>query len=140
MAVELLRLDILKIASEDDQVRTQGIDAVDSPLQNFFPTVGIRSHMRIGELYNAQTGNNTKGLLASRRTLESVLPYVEIENDIVKKIELFPLSLASGDESWQVGLPKPGFGLGILERLREMSAPYGTGISIREDGIGEVKL
>ncbi len=72
--------------------------------------------------------------------LESVLPYIEIENDIVKKIELFPISLASGDEYWQAGLPKPGLGLGILERLREMSAPYGTDIVIREDGLGEVKL
>lgn len=56
------------------------------------------------------------------------------------KIELFPISLGFGGESWQVGLPRPGFGLGILERYQKMSAPYGTQIVIREDGIGEVKL
>ena len=115
-------------------------DVAEYQPEDMYEKYGLTSDTSIGELYNAQTGNNTKGLLASRRTLESVLPYIEIENDIVKKIELFPLSLASGDESWQVGLPKPGFGLGILERLREMSAPYGTDIAIREDGIGEVKL
>ena len=115
-------------------------DVAEYQPDDMYEKYGLTSDTSIGELYNAQTGNNTKGLLVSRRTLESVLPYVEIENDIVKKIELFPLSLASGDESWQAGLPKPGFGLGILERLREMSAPYGTDITIREDGLGEVKL
>jgi poly-gamma-glutamate synthesis protein (capsule biosynthesis protein) len=108
--------------------------------EDMYEKYGLTSDTSISDLYGAQTGNNTKGLLASRHTLEAVIPYIEIEDDKVTKIELFPISLASGDEPWQGGLPKPGPGQGILERLQEMSAPYGTEILIREDGIGEVKL
>jgi len=45
-----------------------------------------------------------------------------------------------GLEFWQMGLPRPGFGMGILERLAAMSEPYGTKITIRDDGIGEIEL
>ena len=108
--------------------------------EDMYEKYGLTSDTSIIELYDAQTGNNTKGLLSSRYTLEAVIPYIEIEDDKVTKIELFPISLGSGGESWQAGLPRPGFGLGILERYQKMSAPYGTEIVIREDGIGEVKL
>ena len=108
--------------------------------EDMYEKYGLTSDTSISDLYGAQTGDNTKGLLSNRHTLEAVIPYIGIEDDKVTEIELFPISLVSGDEPWQGGLPKPGPGLGILERLREMSAPYGTEIVIREDGIGEVKL
>ena len=108
--------------------------------EDMYEKYGLTSDTSIGELYNAQTDNNKRGLLSDVRVLEAVVPYLEIENDVVTKIELFPLSLVNGEEPWQAGLPKPGFGLGILERLQKMSAPYGTEIRIREDGIGEVQL
>ena len=55
------------------------------------------------------------------------------------KIELMPIDLGLGMEFWQMGLPRPGK-REILERLAEMSAPYGTEIIIREDGIGQIRL
>ena len=51
-----------------------------------------------------------------------------------------PIDMGVGLEYWQMGLPRPGFNQGILERLAEMSEPYGTKITIREDGIGVVGL
>ncbi len=115
-------------------------DVAEYQPEDMYEKYGLTSDTSISELYDAQTGNNTKGLLSSRYTLESVLPYIEIEDDAVTKIELFPVSLASGSEPWQMGLPRPGFGMGILERFQRMSEPYGTKIDIREDGIGEVEL
>ena len=108
--------------------------------EDMYEKYGLTSDTSIAELYDVSTGGNTIGLISSRRTLEAAIPYIEIEDGAVTKIELFPISLGYGMEAWQVGLPRPGFGQGILERLQEMSAPYGTDIVIREDGIGEVKL
>jgi poly-gamma-glutamate synthesis protein (capsule biosynthesis protein) len=71
---------------------------------------------------------------------EAYLPYVELEDDRVTKIDLMPLSLGFGLERWRTGYPEPGFGLGILERLQAMSAPYGTKITIDEQGYGHVVL
>lgn len=115
-------------------------DVAEYQPEDMYEKYGLTSDTSIGDLYNVQTGNNQRGLLSDMRVLEAVVPYLEIEGDAVTKIELFPLSLVNGDEPWQAGLPKPGFGLGILERLQKMSAPYGTEIRIREDGIGEVQL
>ena len=51
-----------------------------------------------------------------------------------------PISLGFGLERWRTGYPEPGFGLGILERLQKMSAPYGTRITIDEEGYGHVEF
>ncbi len=51
-----------------------------------------------------------------------------------------PISLGYGLERWRTGYPESGFGMGILERLQEMSKPYGTVISIDEQGNGHVEL
>ena len=108
--------------------------------EDMYEKYGLTSDTPISALYDAQTAGNTRGLLSNRYVLESVIPCIEIEDDAVVKIELLPISLGPGKESWQGGLPAPGFGQGILERLQAMSAPYGTEIVIREDGIGEVRL
>ncbi|MCR4805952.1 MAG: CapA family protein [Clostridia bacterium] len=108
--------------------------------EDMYEKYGLTSDTPISALYDAQTAGNTRGLLSSRYVLESVIPCIEVEDDAVVKIELLPISLGPGKESWQGGLPAPGFGQGILERLQAMSAPYGTEIVIREDGIGEVRL
>ena len=38
------------------------------------------------------------------------------------------------------GWPSPKYDAGILERLAEMSKPYGTEIEIDENGMGIVRL
>ena len=108
--------------------------------EDMYEKYGLTSETSVVDLYGVSTDNCTKGLFASRAVFEAVIPYVELKDDAVTKIELFPISLGFGREVWQMGLPRPGFDLGILERYQKMSAPYGTQIVIREDGIGEVKL
>ena len=105
-----------------------------------FEKYGLTSDTSMGDMYDIRTNGHTRGLLCDRRVMEAFIPYFEIENDKVKKIELMPIDMGVGLEYWQMGLPRPGFGMGILERLAAMSEPYGTKITIREDGIGEIEL
>ncbi len=100
----------------------------------------VTSDCSMDEMYDIRTKGHTRGLLCDHRVLEAFIPYVEVENDIVTRIELLPISLGFEMEYWQRGLPRPGKDLNILQRLSEMSEPYGTEIRIREDGIGEVVL
>lgn len=101
---------------------------------------GLNSDISMGEMYDIRTKGHTRGLLCDRRVMEAFVPYFEVENDRITKIELLPIDMGVGLEYWQIGLPRPGFGMGILERLAKMSEPYGTKITIREDGIGVVEL
>ena len=105
-----------------------------------FEKYGLTSDTPMGDMYDIRTEGHTRGLLCDRRVMEAYVPYFEIENDKVTKIELMPIDMGVGLEYWQMGLPRPGFNQGILERLAEMSEPYGTKITIREDGIGVVEL
>ena len=108
--------------------------------EDMYEKYHVTSDMSVSDLNNIRTANNTRGLLCNRFVLEAIIPYIEVDNDVVTKIELFPISLGAELETWQMGLPRPGFGRGILERLQVMSEPYGTKITIREDGIGVVEL
>lgn len=105
-----------------------------------FEKYGLTSDTPMGDMYDIRTEGHTRGLLCDRRVMEAFIPYFEIDNDKVTKIELMPIDMGVHLEYWQMGLPRPGFGMGILERLAEMSKPYGTEIKIREDGIGVIEL
>ena len=101
---------------------------------------GLNSDASMAEMYDVRSKGHTRGLLCNPKVMEAFIPYFEIENDKVTKIELMPIDMGVGLEFWQMGLPRPGFGMGILERLAAMSEPYGTKITIRDDGIGEIEL
>ena len=105
-----------------------------------FEKYGLTSDTSMGDMYDIRTKGHTRGLLCDRRVMEAFVPYFEIDNDKVTKIELMPIDMGVGLEYWQIGLPRPGFGMGILERLAAMSEPYGTKITVREDGIGVIEL
>ena len=113
--------------------------AVDSP-EDQYTELGMTSDEMLTDIYVHRTKDHTAGLCTDTRVYEAYLPYVELEDDRVTKIDLMPLSLGFGLERWRTGYPEPGFGLGILERLQAMSAPYGTKITIDEQGYGHVVL
>ena len=112
--------------------------AVDSP-EDQYEELGLTSDDMLTDIYVRRTHGHTSGLCTDRRVYEAYLPYVELENDRVAKIDLMPLSLGFGEERWRTGYPAPGFGLGILERLQAMSRRYGTSITIDEAGYGHVE-
>ena len=113
--------------------------AVDSP-EDQYTELGLTSDSKLTDIYIRRTKDHTAGLCTDRRVYEAFLPYVRIENDEVTEVTLMPISLGFGLERWRTGYPEPGFGLGILERLQKMSAPYGTRITIDEEGYGHVEF
>ena len=72
----------------------------------------------------------------------SVLPRMGFKGDRLSKLELYPVHLNRSLPRTQRGRPMLAQGTQakrILRNVAELSAPYGTQISIR-DGIGRVKL
>ena len=60
--------------------------------------------------------------------------------DKLRKLKLLPVELGFGKKRSVGGWPAPDAHSGILERLAEMSLPYGTKIEIGSDGTGTVLL
>jgi len=108
--------------------------------EDMYEKYGLTSDDPLCEIYRRRSRNYTVGLLTDHRMMEAVIPYFEMEDGELKCIELFPIELGFGEPRYRLGNPKFCADKGIIERYAEMSAPYGTEISIGEDGIGIVKL
>ena len=93
----------------------------------------------IDVLFDTRNAGGTKGLCYEKVMFESVIPYWEAEDGKLTKLILMPIELNFDKSRSMNGWPRPKYDQGILERLAEMSAPYGTKIEI-ENGLGIVKL
>lgn len=108
--------------------------------EDMFNKQNLTSDATMREFFCKRSANYTRGLMRDRRMLESVIPYFEMEDGILTKLELMPIELNFGDKVWQSGNPRFSKEHGIIERLREMSLPYGCEIEVDERGFGVVKL
>lgn len=108
--------------------------------EEMFASKGLTSDSTMREFFCKRSSNYTRGLMRDRRMLESVIPYFEMENGVLTKLELMPIELQFDEPVWRSGNPRFSNQHGIIERLTEMSAPYGTKISIDKRGYGIVEL
>ena len=108
--------------------------------EDMFADKGLTSDSTMRDFFCKRSSNYTKGLMRDRRMLESVIPYFEFEDGVMTKLELMPIELQFDQPVWRNGNPRFSDKHGIIERLSEMSKPYGTKISINEKGYGIVEL
>ncbi|MBE7027349.1 MAG: CapA family protein [Ruminococcaceae bacterium] len=108
--------------------------------EDLYEKYGLTSDNTMRELFCKRSANYTRGLMTDRRMFESFIPYFEIENGKMTHLELLPIELDFEEPRWKNGNPHVRTDCNILERLAEMSAAYGTKISIDEHGIGIVEL
>jgi len=108
--------------------------------EDMYEKYGLTSDDPLCEIYRKRSRNYTVGLLTDKRMMESVIPYFEMENGELTYLELLPIELGFGEPRYRLGNPRFRSDCGIIERLAEMSAPYGTEISIDGRGVGIVKL
>jgi len=111
---------------------------------NLFPyqqyeRYGVDTSENLKTLYDAITANGTRGLAADATMMSAVVPYWEVEDGKLTKLQLLPFDLGFGLPDYANGWPVYDPNRGIIERLAEMSEPFGTKIVIK-DGIGEVVL
>ena len=98
-----------------------------------------RIYMENYKLFDKRNYHGTKGLCYEKVMHEAIIPYWEAEDGVLTKLTLLPIELNFGKHRSVSGWPRPDYNSGILERLSEMSEPYGTKIDI-VDGLGVVRL
>ena len=108
--------------------------------EDMYEKYGLTSDDPLCEIYRKRSRNYTVGLLTDHRMMEAVIPYFEMEDGKLTHLELLPIELGYGEPRYRLGNPRVCADRGILERLAEISAPYGTKISIDERGIGIVVM
>ena len=108
--------------------------------EEMFAEKGMTSDSTMRDFFCNRSKNYTRGLMRDRRMLESVIPYFEIEDGKLSYLELMPIELNFEKKVWQSGNPRFSKEHGIIERLSQMSAEYGTTITVDKRGFGVVKL
>lgn len=108
--------------------------------EDMYEKYALNSDTTLRELFCKRSANYTRGLMTDHRMFESFIPYFEMEGGKLTHLELLPIELDFEEPRYKNGNPHVSTDHCILERLKEMSAPYGTEIEIDERGIGIVKL
>jgi len=100
--------------------------------EDFFEKQGLNSDNTVHELLAKRSNNFTRGLMAQKVMNETVVPYWETdENGDLTYLELLPLELSMGGKKSDEGLPFITKDTSFIERLAEMSKPYGTEIKMK---------
>ena len=100
----------------------------------------LTSDATMRELFCDRSAGYTRGLMRDRRMLESVVPYFEFEDGKLTYLELMPVELDFDKPVWRSGNPRFSRDHGIIQRLAELSAPYGTILTEDDRGYGIVEL
>lgn len=90
------------------------------------------------QVYQQRTENDTKGFPAEARFWETVLPICEFDEDGLKSVEIYPVSLGQNKKNHLRGLPFLAEGKqahAIAERFASLSNPMGTVLVPDENGI-----
>ena len=100
--------------------------------EDFFEKQGLTSDSTVHELLAKRSANFTRGLMEDKKMNETVIPYWETdENGDLTHLELLPISLSMGGKKSEEGLPSIAEDTHFIDRLAEMSKPYGTEIKMK---------
>ena len=107
--------------------------------EDYYAEKGLTSDATMREVFAKRSNNFTRGLQTDKRMFEAVIPRWEMENGKLTKLELLSVELGFGLPRSRGGMPAPAKGSEILQRLKEMSEPYGTKMEL-EGNIATVVL
>lgn len=108
--------------------------------EDFYEMYGLTSDAAMRTLFETRSHGFTRGLQTDRRMFESVIPFWEIENGRLARITLMPIELGFGSPRSTGGLPRPCKNAPFIDRLAEISRPYGTEIRRTPDGLAQITV
>ena len=105
--------------------------------EDFYASYGLNSDATMHDLFKKRSNHFTRGLQTKREMFESVIPYWEMEDGKLTKLELHPVELGFGQPRSTSGWPRPAKDSSLSERIIDMSEAYGTKM-ILADGVIKV--
>lgn len=103
--------------------------------EDFYTKYGLTSDAGIHTLLKTRSKNFSIGLMENPVMQESVIPYWEMENGKLTKLELLPITCYKNSNKSISGLPVVSDGITIIERLAELSEPYGVKMEMKNGTI-----
>ena len=107
--------------------------------EDFFRKHGLDSSSTVHDLLKKRSKNFTVGLMTDSRMFRSVIPYWETEGTKLKKLILMPIEMSMDGNKSENGLPRRSHNPEIAKYLADMCKPYGTELTLRDNGLIECK-
>ncbi|SFO90759.1 CapA family protein [Salibacterium halotolerans] len=115
-------------------------DSVTHLPPDFFEKYSLDDKAGIADALDIRSDYGRKGLGVNPEVWRSVVPYWEMENGELTKLTLHPIELGFHLPRYRKGWPAFSEDRSTLEHLRNLSAPFGTTITINKNGAGEAQV
>ncbi len=102
--------------------------------EDFYAKQNLNSDATVHELLKKRSNNFTRGLMEDPVMSEAVIPYWDMENGELTKLELLPVTCHQNENKSISGLPVVAEDAPFAERLAKLSEPYGVKMKL-ENGI-----
>lgn len=113
-------------------------DTVSKLPHDFYLKYGMGFEHNVADALDNRSDNGKKGLGVNPDVWESVIPFWKMSNGKLEEIKLYPIELGFGLPRYKRGWPKISETASALEKLKELSEPFGTKIEIK-DNVGVIK-
>ena len=100
--------------------------------EDFYVKYGMNSDDSVIELLKKRSRDFTVGLMAQKEMREAIIPLWETDGKKLKSIKLMPVYASCGEGKYLEGLPQPAKDTAFMEKLAELSRPFG--VEIVKDG------
>lgn len=103
--------------------------------EDFYVKYGMKSDDSVIELLKKRSKDFTTGLMAQKEMREAIIPLWETdENNNLTSLKLMPVYASCGEGKYIEGLPQRAKDTAFMDKLAEISKPYGVEIK-EEDGL-----
>ena len=102
--------------------------------EDFYAKQNLTSDATVHELIAKRSADFSRGLMEDPVMSEAVVPYWEMENGVLTKLELLPVTCRKNDNKSISGLPVVEENPEFAQRLAKLSAPYGVTMKL-ENGV-----
>ncbi len=103
----------------------------------FFAKYNLPSDTTVHELLKKRSKDFTVGLMTDPRMFRTVIPCWETDGTRLTKLTLMPVEMNMNSHKAEGGLPRRSYNKEIYEYLAEMCKPYGTRLTLSDDGLIE---
>jgi poly-gamma-glutamate synthesis protein (capsule biosynthesis protein) len=97
---------------------------------DFYKKYGLDHSHTVADALDKRSRNNTIGYAANPDIWSSILPYWKMEDGELKELIIYPVGLGFDEPRYRRGWPRIDGKIGILKKLKELSAVWGTDIEI----------
>ncbi|MBE6563697.1 MAG: CapA family protein [Ruminococcaceae bacterium] len=107
--------------------------------EEMYDKEGLEGTATMHELFEKRSGGFKRGLYTAVKNYETIVPYFEIEEGELTKLEFMPVELGFGLPRSRYGMPRYDKNPAFIERFADLCALYGTKFD-EKDGLYRVKL